>query len=580
MISIIKKIRFLVFFVLIIVVSKVNSQDIPQHISNQGIYELIDELANDGIIEINSAVKPYSRKFIAEKLIEASNKPDNLSKRQISEIKFYSNDYSLESERLPYSKIRLFRKDNVDISLIQPAFYYSDSVFRARILPVLGMHITANQNGNIVKRWYGASFESMIGKNLSIYGSLRDISIEGALLARPSYLNNFPGYEYKESNKGGDFSDSRGGIKYANKWLSVGLLKDNIVWGDNNNGSNIISGRTPSFPMISLRIKPAAWFEMNYIHGWLVSNVPDSTRYYVDNIGAKKYRQTNKYIAANLFTFTPLPKLNISAGNAIVYAESNVHPAYFIPVAFYKSMDHTLTKGLQIENQNSQVFLNISSRNIKHLHLYSSIFFDEIEFSRFKPSSSEKNPGSYKIGAQLSNFPIKNLSAIAEFTRTGIITYKHSVPALTWASNGYNLGHYMGDNSQEIYAALKYKPLKGLSVDLSFTDAKHGNEYIYLRRNSNKMDQTKIFLSQPSLGEISWSNRSYALNIRYEVFNNAFAVINLANSNIQGYDLTSTPIQYDESEVLRDAQGYLDMFSPALLHGKNTTLTFGFSFGF
>ncbi len=575
-----KKIKYSVLFILIVLTLKVFSQDIPQHISYQGIYELIDELANDGIIEVNSAVKPYSRQFIAEKLSEAIEKKEYLTKRQISEINFYLNDYSLDNRSLPDSKIRLLRNSNTDISLIQPALHYSDSVFRARILPILGMHITKNQNGNIVKRWYGASFESLVGNNLSIYGSLRDISIEGALLARPLYLNDFPGYEYKESSIGGDFSDSRGGIKYANKWLSVGLVKDNIIWGDNNHGSNIFSGRTPSFPMITLHIKPVNWFELNYIHGWLVSNVLDSTRYYVENTGTKKFRQANKYVAANLFTFTPIPKLKISAGNAIVYAESNTHPAYFIPIAFYKSMDHTLTKGLLVENQNSQVFLNISSRNIKHLHLYSSIFFDEIEFSRFKPSSSEKNPGSIKIGAHISNFPLKNISAVAEFTRTGIITYKHSIPALTWASNGYNLGHYMGDNSQEIYAAIKYKPIKGMTIDLAFTDAKHGNEYIYLRRNSQKMDQTKIFLSQPSLGEISWSNRSYALNIRYEIFNNAFAVINLVNSNIQGYDLTSTPIQYDESEVLRDAQGYLDMFSPAFLHGNNTTLTVGFSFGF
>ncbi len=574
------KLTYFVFLFLIVQVTNTFAQDIPQHISYQGVYELLDELANEKIIEINSTVKPYSRLFIAEKLLEASNNNENLTKRQISEIKFYLNDYSAEIGHLPDSKISILRNNNADISLIQPAFHYTDSVFRARILPILGMHITANQNGSIIKRWYGASFESMIGKNVSIYGSLRDISIDGALLARPLYLNDFQGYEYKESSKGGDFSDSRGGIKYANKWLSVGLVKDNIIWGDNYHGSNIFSGRTPSFPMITLKVKPVTWFELNYIHGWLVSNVLDSTRYYVENTGTKKYRQANKFVAANLFTFTPVPKLNISAGNAIVYAESNTHPAYFIPVAFYKSIDHTLTKGLNLENQNSQVFLNISSRNIKHLHLYSSIFLDEIDFSRFKPSSSEKNPGSYKVGAQLSNFPIKNLSAVAEFTRTGIITYKHSIPALTWASNGYNLGHYMGDNSQEIYAAIKYKPVMGLSIDLSLTDAKHGNEYIYLRRNSQKMDQTRIFLSQPSLGEISWSNRSYALNIRYEVINNAYAVINLVNSNIQGYDLSSTPIQYDESEVLRDAQGYLDIFSPAFLQGKNTTLTVGFSFGF
>lgn len=574
------KLTYFVFLFLIVQITNTFAQDIPQHISYQGVYELIDELANEKIIEINSAVKPYSRLFIAEKLLEASNNNENLTKRQISEIKFYLNDYSAEIGHLPDSKISILRNNNADISLIQPAFHYTDSVFRARILPILGMHITANQNGSIIKRWYGAEFQSMIGEHLTVFGSLRDISIQGDLLARPRYLNDYQGYEYKESSKGGDFSDSRGGIKYANKWLSVGLVKDNIIWGDNYHGSNIFSGRTPSFPMITLKVKPVTWFELNYIHGWLVSNVLDSTRYYVENTGTKKYRQANKFVAANLFTFTPVPKLNISAGNAIVYAESNTHPAYFIPVAFYKSIDHTLTKGLNLENQNSQVFLNISSRNIKHLHLYSSIFLDEIDFSRFKPSSSEKNPGSYKVGAQLSNFPIKNLSAVAEFTRTGIITYKHSIPALTWASNGYNLGHYMGDNSQEIYAAIKFKPVKGLSIDLSLTDAKHGNEYIYLRRNSQKMDQTRIFLSQPSLGEISWSNRSYALNIRYEVINNAYAVINLVNSNIQGYDLSSTPIQYDESEVLRDAQGYLDIFSPAFLQGKNTTLTVGFSFGF
>lgn len=574
------KYKIFVFSVFLLLSVKLYSQDIPQHITSSGVYELIDELANEGIIEINSAVKPYSRNLIAEKLLEATSNSKNLSKRQISEIRYYLNDYSSEMGDLPDSKIKLYRNNNADISLIQPAFHYSDSIFRARILPILGMHITSNKNGNIVKRWYGASFESLIGKNLSIYGSVRDVSIEGALLARPSYLNNFSGYEYKESTKGGDFSDSRGGIKFANKWLSVGLIKDNIVWGDNNHGSNIISGRVPSFPMITLMVKPAKWFELNYFHGWLVSNVLDSTRFYVENTGAKMYRQTNKFIAANLFTFTPIPKFNISFGNSIIYAENNIQPAYFLPVAFYKSIDHTLTKGLKIENQNSQLFLNVSSRIIKHLHLYTSIFFDEIEFSRFKPSSAEKNPGSFKFGAQLSNFPLKNLSAVAEFTRTGIITYKHSIPALTWASNGYNLGHYLSDNSHEIYAAIKYKPLKGLSVDFSFTDAKHGNEYIYLRRNSLKMDQTKIFLSQPSLGEISWSNRSYELNIRYEVFNNAFAIINLLNSNIQGYDLTSTPIQYDESEVLRDAQGYLNIFSPAYLHGKNTTITFGFSFGF
>ena len=113
--------------------------------------------------------------------------------------------------------------------------------------------------------------------------------------------------------------------------------------------------------MITLNLKPCKWFELNYIHGWLVSNVLDSTHYYVeenytDSTSKIHYRPANKFIAANMITFTPIRGLNISMGNSIIYSENNVQAGYFIPIAFYKSIDHLLTKGLKVENQNSQVF--------------------------------------------------------------------------------------------------------------------------------------------------------------------------------------------------------------------------------
>jgi len=566
----------------ILFVFAVHSQDIPEHISYTRIYDYLDELATDGIIELNSATKPYSRSFIAEKLLEAQNEK-GLNKRQQDELRFFLNEFALEQNKLPETMLTLARNSQLTLAFLQPAFNYGDDNFRARISPILGMHIYSNQNGIITKRWYGADFQAMIGKNLSIYGSLRDMQVDGtrltnlpvsgSLLARPSYLNDFPGYEYKESNLGGDFSDSRGGIKYAWNWGSIGLVKDNVIWGDNYHGSNILSGRTPSFPMLTLHLKPAKWFEMQYFHGWLVSNVLDSTRYYLDNLNAKHYRMTNKFIAANLFTFTPVRNLNLSIGNSIIYAEDNVQPAYFIPIAFYKSIDHTLTKGLGLENQNSQVFLNLSSRNIKHLHLFTSVYADEITWGRFLPSSAEKNPISYKVGAELTNFPVDNFSLIGEFTRTNIINYKHSIPAITWASNGYNLGSYLDDNSQEIYVALRYKPVRGLDLSLSYMDAKHGNEYDYVRDGH----AISKIISQPSLGEITWSNQTIGFNAQYEVVNNVYAIINVTYSDIRGYDITSTPIV---GEVVKNAQGYLNLFTPAYLQGKNTTIMLGFSFGF
>lgn len=577
--------RFFCFLLVIASCFTMQAQDIPQHISYTRIYEFMDELANEGLFELNSAIKPYSRAFIAEKLLEAQNQSEKLNRRQKKELKFFLNEYALEQHVLPEGYVDFIHTNQWEVALGQPAIHHNGENFRARITPLLGMHIDMNGNGTITKRWYGAEFQAIIGKGLTIFGSLRDISIrtpfEYGMLSQPNYLVNLPGYEYKETSntKGGDYSDSRGGIKYAWDWGSFGLVKDNVEWGDNYNGSNILSGRAPSFPMITLNVKPARWFELNYFHGWLVSNVVDSTKYYLENEITKHYRQANKFMAANMMTFVPLRNLHLSLGNAIVYAENNVQAAYFIPIAFYKSIDHTLTKGTKQENQNSMMFFNISSRNIKHLHLYASVFVDEFNFSRLKKSNKEANPISYKLGGRLSNFPIQNLSLTGEFTHTNIINYKHSIPQLTWASNSYNLGHYLGDNAQEIYVALKYKPIRGLDVNLSYLNAKHGKEYAYVRRADWNGINGNILgiISQPSLGEIIWTNQTLGLNVIYEVFNNAYAIVNVAYSNIQGHE-NGDAQQYGESKMTADE--VLKYYTPEFLRGKNTTIMIGFSFGF
>jgi hypothetical protein len=553
------------------------AQDIPQHISYYRIYDLLDEFANLGMIDLNSAVKPYSRKFIAEQLLIVAEKEEKLSIRQKKEVRFFLEEFALENGRLPKGKLKLLRNEKTIATLWPPAFSYQDEIFTARITPILGMHLISNQHGTIDKRWYGAEFQSTIGKNLAVYGSLRDISHSGnAALSKASFLNNEPGYEY---TMGTDFSDSRGGISYSNSFMTIGLKKDNIIWGDNYHCSNILSGRAPSFPMIHLHLKPAKWFELNYIHGWLVSNVWDSTNYYVDNLDAKHYRLQNKFMAANLFTFTPFNKLKLSVGNAIVYAEKNVLPSYFIPIAFYKSMDHVLNKGLGAENQNSQLFFNVSSRNIKHLHLYGSVYIDEFQLRRLKPDSPDKNPVSIKAGFHFSDFMLKNFSFTGEYTYTNIINYKHSIPALTFASNSYFMGHYLVDNARELYLGMKFKPIRGLDLEMSYVNALKGNDYDYIRRGFfNGVRGTIIdIISYPSPGDVIWTNKTFSFKAVYELFRNGYAIVKADLSDIQGYDATSDVV-FAENRMT--AQEVLNRFTPAMLHGKNTTITMGFSFGF
>jgi hypothetical protein len=114
-------------------------------------------------------------------------------------------------------------------------------------------------------------------------------------------------------------------------------------------------------------------------------------------------------MAANMFTITPIKQLSFSFGNSVVYAEQNIQAAYLIPIAFYKSLDHLLTKGIASQNQNSQLFGSISIRPVDHLHLYGSIYVDEFKLSRLKPSNAEHNPVSYLVGFNWSGCQSKDL---------------------------------------------------------------------------------------------------------------------------------------------------------------------------
>ena len=412
----------------------------------------------------------------------------------------------------------------------------------------------------------------------------------GAKLTRSGYLNNLPGVQYKEASYGGDFSDSKGGISLYTWWGSIGVQRETIQWGDAYHCSNILSGHNPAVPMLTLNLRPIRWFEFNYFHAWLNSNVIDSTYFYTENYHEgsikKHYRPAAKYMAANMFTFSPIPKFSFSFGNSVVYAERNPQALYFIPIAFFKSLDHLNTKGLGVENQNSQMFFTINTRNLKHTNFYASVFVDEFNFKRLKKSNPEHNLISYVVGASLSNWPVKNLSAKAEFSRSNIACYTHSIDVLSYTSNSYTMGHYMGDNAQSIFAEIAYKPVRGLDLRFSYTNEIKYNTYDYVRGNISAI------IAQKPFSEKNFRNDTFAFDAVYEVFSGCYAVVNLSYNNARGYAPSSARIE-GENRGGYDAAGnaivltgeeleqyYLNCYAPFYWQGKNLTFMAGLSFNF
>lgn len=577
------------------------AQNIPVSLSYTKVYDFIDELIMDGVVTNQTAIRPYTRNQIADMLTQAQRADSLLSDRQQNELKFYLNEFALENDLMVDNFVQYTDHRTFSLSLADPQFSYKslNNMFKMRIRPILGGDVMLSKKGAIIQRWWGAEIQMDIAKHLSIWGSLRDNSWNGNWLnidyfpfdyaringARIHYgasqqtpaLSNIPGVQYKEATYGGDFSDSKGGINLYSWWGSIGIQRENIRWGDSYHSSNILSGRNPAVPMITLQLTPCKWFQFDYFHAWLVSNVLDSTYYYLENTtngnaSLKNYRPYNKFMAANMFTFTPIKHLSISLGNSIVYAEQSLQLAYLIPIAFYKSLDHLLTKGVRTQNQNSQVFASISVRPINHLQLYGSFFLDEVKFSRFKLSEPENNPISYLVGFNWSGWPIDGLSLKGEFMRSYIACYTHSIDVLTWASNSYNMGHYMGDNAQSIYAELAYRPVRGLLLKLSYTNDMKYNSYSYLRDNISET------IAQKPFDHCIYRNDEIRFDGIYEAHPNMYLRLSIGYNNAQGFDnLKSDPLP---SEYIGTAQQYLDAFCPLYYQGKNLTISGSFSFGF
>ena len=575
------------------------AQNIPVPLTQVKLYDFLDELLVDGVLVHQTAVRPYSRKQVATMLLEAQDADSLLNIRQKRDLAFYLNEYALERDTMVSNYVQYTDHSTYNVSLADPQFSYrsKDNMFKMRLRPILGGNLLMSKKGVIFHRWYGAELQMDIAKHLSIWGSLRDNSWSGDWLSKTYFptdtdrrlgarihsgasqmqpaLMPIAGVQYKEANYGGDFSDSKGGISLYAWWGSISVQRENIRWGDAYHASNILSGRAPAAPMISLQLTPCKWFQFDYFHAWLVSNVVDSTYYYVEettNGAVRNYRPMNKFMAANMFTFTPIKQLSISFGNSIIYAERSIQAAYFIPIAFYKSLDHLLTKGVRTQNQNSQAFASLSVRPVEHLHLYGSMFVDEIKFSRFKPSNKENNPLSYLVGFNWSGWPVKGLSLKAEFVRSYIASYIHSIEVLDYTTNSFDMGHYLGDNAQSIYAELAYRPIRGMLIKASYTNDTKYNSYAYLRNNISAT------IAQKPFDHAIFRNEVVQLDGVYEVHPNMYMTLTLQYNHARGFDNIKTDAL--PSEDIGNAQYYLDKYMPRYFQGKNLSVSAAFSFGF
>ncbi len=532
-------IRSIILIVCLFPGNPVWNQYVPTHISNKGIYDFLDELANQQIIDLYTSIKPYSRSLILEKLNEASQVKNDLSGRQLKELEFYLKDYSKDKI---YCKglfdtrttCLWFNKDpNHRLDL----FSCRDSAFRISVNPILGANTWKNSNGTFYHWWNGIETYATYG-NFALFASLRDNHESVGLTNRDLMNQRTGGANIKEFSDGKrDYEEMRAGMSYSWNWGHLGLILDQVSWGDACNGPNILSGRTPPYAKIDLQLDPVDWLQFNYIHGWLVSEVVDSSlSFWINNSYGPEYREVyhSKFLAANMFTFKPFKYFYIGIGNSVIYDNRTPHAAFLIPVMFWKALDHTL-----------------SSRNLKGFHFYGSAFIDEIQVGRIF-REGEYNFSSFKSGASWSPFP--NINLQFEYTWSNALIFRHYVTTTTFESNQYNLGHFLEDNAKDLYTAINIKPIRTLNVSIYYNRSLKGPDHTLLGTSP----RAEITPFEP----VVWESTRIGILTNTQLINDLYMRLGYEWRNVSG-----------ESQ-------WVEMWTTEVYQGITGTLNFGLNYGF
>lgn len=312
--------------------------------------------------------------------------------------------------------------------------------------------------------------------------------------------------------------------------FQLSLEKMQNVWGLGRRGNIIFSDKAPSYPQFKMRVPIASWLDFIYLHAELNSNLLDSTRSYPTNSSALRnyFRPVDrlKYMAAHQVEISIINGLDIALGESVVYSDRGPLLIYLIPVMFFKSAEH-----YNRDKDNTQLFFNADINLIRNFNIYGSLFIDDFNTDNILSSTKSINEVAYTVGLQSYDVPIRNLELLVEYSRLNPWVYAHKIPATNFSDNGYDLGHWIGQNADNVFVELSYKPIRSLIFGGSLEVYRKGG-YKDIAFHYEKELPAPPFLYGPLREQ-----RSYSFFGRYQFVRDGFLNVYVKTINLSDESL-------------------------------------------
>lgn len=501
---------------------------------NRDIYPFLSRLSQKSIIVFNDQIRPVSRKYIAEKLLEASQNLDKLTPLEKDELGFYKKDFKYEIDIL--NKVETDSSQisflNYDLGNRLRFFSFRNNLFTVNLSPILGYTYGSRDKENLNHVWNGIYTYGYLDNYVGFSFDFRDNTERGNNIDKTKSFTPVTGVDARTDintiNYASDkmeYSEAKAVIGTDWDWGSFSLGKDFIEWGYGESGLLVLSQKAPSFGFIRLDINPTNWLRFNYIHGWLSSDIPDSNTFFYNRNGTISFSYKNKFIANHSITITPISGLDFSLGESIIY-DNQLEFLYLFPISFFRAVDHHLSRQYNAAGGNAQFFFGLSSKgHIKNTHLYGTLFIDEITLSGLFDSEKQRNQLGFALGASVTDLPFENLTTTIEYTKIYPFVYRHYIQSKDYTSASYPLGHWMGNNADLIYASLNYRLVRGLQITL-------WGQYIRKGSNGSYDQQYNIQPQPPFLFGLRNNFSYFGTEIKYEYTHELFAKLKYQSTKI------------------------------------------------
>ena len=433
------------------------------------VYPFLKRMEARGLLpEYRDAAKPLSRRVLATHLKTLEGAVDRMTEVERDEYEFLKEEFHYELSLLAG-----------DLEPSEIRWHVISETFPGGIINLepnflIGQTDVGKETDRI--REQGAKFYGYVFDDVGYYFNFVDNREVGKAINFMKVNTPDPGIvPTMQGSQELEYNTTEVQFTFHIGAFDFSLEKMQNIWGLERNGNLTFSNKAPSYPQIKLRVPVTDWMDFIYLHAELNSNVIDSSRsYWSDNSTLTNYyREVDrlKYMAAHMVEFTPVHGVDVSLGESVIYSDRGPILIYLIPIMFFKSADH-----YNGDKDNIQWFGNLDLNLIRNVNVYGSLFIDDLSLDKILSAQEHPNYFGYTFGFQTYDVLLKNVEFNAEYTRINPWVYTHRYPATTFTNNGYVMGSWMGQNSDNIYLNLSYKPIRSLTFGATMQVYRKGGE--------------------------------------------------------------------------------------------------------